>query len=205
MYPPPYYTNNNPNFLKKVMQEHSFAFMTTAHEGDILGTHLPFVFDADEGNNGTLYGHIAANNPQVKHIESDASALITFNGPHAYVSATWYEKPQKNVPTWDYISVQANGSLTLLPKDRWLGEMQKLTQVYEEDAGWQISNAQDYVDALMRGIVYFKMEITSILGIEKMSQNKSYSEKLTIISELRARKEHDTADAIAEAMKTDKT
>jgi len=204
MYPPPYYTNNNRDFLKKVIKKHSFAFMTTAHEGGILGTHLPFVFEESYENHCALYGHVAVNNPQVKHIEAAAPALITFNGPHAYISASWYDKPEKNVPTWDYISVQAKGILTLLPKDQWLGEMQKLTQAYEGDAGWQMSQAHDYVEALMRGIVYFKMEINSLQGVEKMSQNKSHSEKLTIISELRAREERDTADAIADAMKTDK-
>ncbi len=182
------------------MREHSFAVMTMAGGGDIQATHLPMVLDEGEGELGTLYGHIAANNPQAQSLNGDTAALIMFSGPHAYISADWYETPEKRVPTWNYISVQAKGFPTRLPKEKWLGEMERLTHIYEGDDGWKVSKAQDYVDALMRGIVYFKMEITSLQSIEKMSQNKSHSENQTVISELRARKETQAADAMVKAM-----
>jgi len=164
------------------MKKNSFAVMTTAINGDINATHLPLILKESEGERGTLYGHIAANNPQVEDLKGGAPAMVMFSGPHAYISAAWYDNPENRVPTWNYISVQAKGTPVILPQEDWLPEMQTLTHAYEPEGVWTISNAQDYVDHLMRGIVYFKIEIDSLQGIEKMSQNKSYSENQTVIS-----------------------
>jgi transcriptional regulator len=204
MYPPPYYTNNDPEFMHRVMREHSFAVMSTTANGDIRATHMPFILKTEEGEHGTLYGHIAANNPQVEDLKNGAKALVMFSGPHAYISASWYDDLENRVPTWNYISVQAKGVPAVLPKEDWLSEMELLTQAYEPENAWTISKAKDYVDRLMRGIVYFKIGITDIRGIEKMSQNKRYAENQTVISELNKREEFDTAEAMANAMKDKK-
>lgn len=204
MYPPPYYTNNDPAFMADVMKIHSFAVMTTAGQGDIKATHLPFILKQDEGEHGTLYGHIAFNNPQVDDLKNQTPAMVMFSGPHAYISAAWYDNPENRVPTWNYISVQAKGVPVILPKEDWLDEMELLTQAYEPEGDWAISKAKDYVDRLMRGIVYFKMEITDLQCVEKMSQNKSYSENLTVIAELKKREEFETAKAMANAIKDKK-
>lgn len=197
MYPPPYYTDNTPAFTAGVMREHSFAVLSTTDEtGAIHATHLPLILKP-EGTHGTLYGHIAKNNPQAKHLDTERPAMAVFSGPHAYISASLYDHPEKSVPTWDYISVQASGFLTALPREDYMTEMQTLVDAYEPSDGWSIDSARQYSQALLGGIVYFKMPITSLMGIRKMSQNKSHDERGRIAAHLRANNEYGTADAIA--------
>ena len=181
------------------MREHSFAVMTSVSDGELYATNLPFVFKQDEGPHGTLYGHISARNPQVKCLNEACPSMAVFNGPHAYISASWYNNPASRVPTWNYISVKAKGLPETLPQDQWMDEMRLLAQTYEPDDAWQISDAEDYTQRLMSGITYFKMPIDEILGVSKLSAGKYKPETENIIKELRLRGE----DTIADAMETE--
>jgi transcriptional regulator len=198
MYPPPYYTDNSPAFMAGVMRQNSFAVLTMVDSGGaITATHLPFVLK-DEGPHGTLYGHIAKSNPQAELLGGTHDAMIVFSGPHAYISASWYERPDKQVPTWNYISVQAKGRPIALPREDYMAEMETLVAQYETDGAWTINNAQDYAEAIMNGIVYFKMEIDVIQGARKMSANKNKTEHANVIKQLIKIGETETAAAMAE-------
>ena len=134
---------------------------------------------------------------------SETEALVVFSGPHAYISADWYDAPDKRVPTWNYVSAQARGRADVLPEDQWMSELALLAETYEDAGAWQISKAEDYAKRLVSGIVYFKIEIEDIVGYRKMSGNKNRSENLNVINELKLRGEHATA-AEMEAVMSEK-
>src|SRR3546814_10832418 len=86
--------------------------------GRAQASHLPFLYEppqglAGEGAEGTLYGHMARANPQWQDFAGLATAgqeaLVVFQGPHSYISPTWYETEQPTVPTWNYVAVHAYG------------------------------------------------------------------------------------------------
>jgi len=195
MYPPPHYSDNSPAFLADVMRQHSFALMTMAGPNGLLAVHLPFVLK-DEGEFGTLYGHISKNNPQAALLNKPTDTMVVFTGPHAYISASWYNEPARRVPTWNYISVQAKGYPVLLPKESYMNEMALLTSKYETDDGWAISKAADYAEKIIAGIVYFKIPLSSLSGIRKMSVNKNKTENENVIKHLQAKGETETAKAM---------
>lgn len=201
MYPPSYYKNNDPEFVKRIIHKNSFAVITSFFENDLLSTHLPFIFKAQEGVNGTVYGHVAAVNPHVAALNAGALSSIIFNGAHAYISASWYDKPENSVPTWNYESIKVKGHPEILDKSQWLSEMTLLTQTYEPDNAWQISKAEAYTRKLMSAIVYFKMTLDSVEAISKMSNNKKPSEVKTIITQLRLQGDHDMANAMGANLK----
>src|SRR4029078_3425660 len=92
---------------------------------------LPMLFDPDDGSNGYLRGHLARGNPQWREIEASIApggdgageALAIFDGPDAYVSPSWYEEKRltgKVVPTWNYVTVQAHGTISTIHDPDWL-------------------------------------------------------------------------------------
>ena len=124
-----------------------------------------------------------------------------FSGPHAYISASWYDNPERRVPTWNYISVQAKGRPVALPREDYMAEMETLVAQYEVDGAWSLENAQDYAERIMAGIVYFKMEIEGLQGIRKMS-SKNETEQARVIKQLTAHGEHQTAKAMTKVAMT---
>lgn len=193
MYPPPYYTDDTPDFAQRIMAEHGFALLVA---GGLHATHLPLLF-SDEGDHGALYGHIARNNPMCEGL-NDGEALAVFSGPHAYVSATLYDDPSANVPTWNYASVQVRGRLTTVADAALPAHLNALAKTYEGDAGWSVSDARDYVARIAAAIVAVRLEITSIQAFRKMSGNKPPAIRKRIIDAARAQGE----EAFATEMET---
>lgn len=192
-YPPPYYTDDDPAFARRIMEQHGFALLIA---GGLQASHLPLQF-VEGGGQGRLYGHLSRNNPLCEHL-TGGDALAVFSGPHGYVSASLYDKPQASVPTWNYASVQVRGSLHACEEDETVPHLEKLAQQYEGDAGWSVSNAPDYVNAIKRGIITVRIEVTSILAFRKMSGNKNPAIRKRIIDAARASGE----EAFATEMET---
>jgi transcriptional regulator len=149
---------------------------------------LPMLFDPDDGPNGTLCGHVARGNPQWREIEAAIAAggdgagegLAIFDGPDAYISPAWYPEKQltgKVVPTWNYVTVQAHGTVTTIHDPGWLiPHVARLVERHESGRPdpWALSDApDDYVRSQARAIVGLELRITRLEGKRKLSQNRS--------------------------------
>ncbi|TCD26380.1 FMN-binding negative transcriptional regulator [Pedobacter psychrodurus] len=165
------------------MKRYSFATIITSHNNLPIATPLPFVVNEVNGK-VLISGHFAQANEQVKYIEHHTS-LIIFAEPHAYISPSHYEK-HESVPTWDYISVHAYGRGRIISdegaKEKALKEM---IAYYEKEylVQWDSLSAK-FKQGMMRGIIAFELEVTSIQGKKKLSQNKSEQERKNIVAHL---------------------
>ena len=76
-------------------------------DGEPFASHLPLLLERDAGPYGTSSATWPARTRTGRL--TDATALLVFSGPHAYISPTWYEAEQV-VPTWNYVAVHAYGT-----------------------------------------------------------------------------------------------
>jgi len=181
MYIPSYYQETDFSKLLSFMQHHPFALICSAGSGGLMGTHLPLVVEERE-KKIILTSHMARPNPQWKEMESGAEIMVVFQGPHAYVSPSNYEMKQ-NVPTWNYIAVHAYGKVRMLPeKEEALRVLEKTIGTFEPAfyAQWK-ELTPEYIDAMVKGIMSFEIEVEKLEGKFKLSQNKRAKEKENII------------------------
>jgi len=143
-----------------------------------------------------LYGHIAANNPMAGFIGTSMIFLAAFHGPHDYISATLYDKPESSVPTWDYTAVHVHGTTRALSPEESVDRMQDLIERYEPQDGWAMEDAASYASRLFPHILYFEMRMDTVRGIRKLSQNKNAEIQARIIEDLRAKGNDDLANEI---------
>lgn len=200
-YPPPYYTDDDPAYARRIMEAHSFALVVI--EG-LEASHLPLLYREEPGGQIVLEGHLSRTNPMARKLieaSSPISALAVFSGPHGYVSANLYDKPEASVPTWNYASVQARGTLHMLPEASSLHHLQNLALTYESAKGWSVSDATDYVAALQRGIVAIQLRVETLQAFRKMSGNKRPAIRKRIIDAARQAGEHAFADEMALTLK----
>ncbi len=203
MYIPKAFREDDINTLHKLMREYSFATLITQHEGVPFATHLPFMLDAQRGPNGTLLAHMARANPQWHDFASGQEELVIFQGPHAYISPSWYEV-ELSVPTWNYAVVHAYGIPRLIEDGEELYQLLKtLIETHEAqfEKPWPFQLPDDYLQKMMRGIVGFEIEITRLEGKFKLSQNRTEAEREKVIAALQ--KSTDTL-AVAELMRRKK-
>ena len=159
--------------LHAFMRAYSFATLVTQHQGAPFASHLPFLLDAERGPHGTLLAHMARANPQWRDFGGEA--LVIFQGPHAYISPSWYEA-HPSVPTWNYAVVHAYGIPRIVEDHATLHHMLE-TLVDTREAAfaqpWRMDLPPDYLDKMMRAVVGFEIAITRLEGKLKLSQNRS--------------------------------
>ncbi|MFC4767795.1 FMN-binding negative transcriptional regulator [Effusibacillus consociatus] len=156
------------NFIK----ENSFGIMFAQLNGQPFATHLPFLLDENSGDNGILSGHMAKANPHWKEIHNQR-ILVVFQGPHAYISPTWYGEPN-TVPTWNYVAVHVYGKMVLIQdKDSLKEIIRDSVQFYEPSSSIVDRLDEEFFDNLLNAVVGFRIEIDQIEGKWKLSQNHS--------------------------------
>jgi transcriptional regulator len=151
----------------QIMRTNPFAILITVDEDRPIATHIPVEIHEDEGK---IYatGHIAYGNMQKKTLDNNADVLLIFQGPHAYISSSWYTVEE--VPTWDYLAVHAYGTTRILTGDELKSDLDMLLKRYESyrENGrlWHTFDPK-LLESEMRGIVGFRIEITSIQAAVK--------------------------------------
>ena len=183
MYIPSAFKEVDPNKLIQIISENAFAtLVTTDDEGIPVATPLPFLIVVkDEAIR--LQAHLAKNNPQWKHLGNNSKVLVIFNGPHCYISPSWYKKP--GVPTWDYITVHAYGKPKLFESLAQTAELiEKLSDQYEQhqDNPWKAQG--NYSERMLNAIVGFEITVQELQGKVKIGQNKSKEDLLSVIKAL---------------------
>ena len=187
MYVPKHFEMNDPAELTAFMEHYNFAALVTSHEGNITATHLPFMLDSSRGEHGTLIAHLAKPNLQWQTFAEGQEALVIFTGPHAYVSPSWYEKPQTNVPTWNYTAVHAYGVPRVVEDPEAIYAMlDRLVKTHEGgyEQPWSVQSAEEHVRRLIGGVVGFEMTINRIEGKAKLSQNRSEADQYHVVEHL---------------------
>jgi len=165
--------------LSELVERVPAALVTLAGDG-LHASILPMLFDPTDGPDGTLRGHLARPNPQWRDIDPDVEALAIFDGPDAYVSPAFYEEKRRTgkvVPTWNYVTVLAHGTITLHPEPEWLlPHVRRLVERHEaaRAAPWSLDDAPlDYVETQVRAIVGLELRISRLEAKRKLTQNRS--------------------------------
>ena len=184
---------SDPGALLAELVAHVPATLVTLGAQGLRASILPMLFDPDDGPHGTLRGHLARPNPQWHDICREVEALAIFEGPDAYVSPAWYDEKRltgKVVPTWNYTTVLAHGSLVAHEEPGWLlPHVRRLVERHE--AGrvepWSIDDAPDgYVEAMVRAIVGLELRVSRLEAKRKLSQNRRAADRNGVIAGLSA-------------------
>ncbi len=188
MYIPRLFRQSEPDMLDEIMRQYSFATLVTSNQGIPFASHLPFLLDPASGDQGTILGHMARANPQWKDFDSAQEVLVIYQGPHAYISPSWYEG-QLHVPTWNYAAVHAYGIPQIIDDRAEFHALLKSTvDTYEADfeKPWPFDLPEEFVNDLMKAIVGFRIRITRIEGKQKLSQNRDDVDQRSVIEKLAA-------------------
>jgi len=180
MYIPHHFEVTDRKEILAFIKATAFGQLVSSVEGRLFSSHLPFFLSDDEK---ALICHVAKRNPQWEDIE-DQEVLITFQGPHDYVSPSWYGSP--GVPTWNYQAVHVYGKPQLITEEKELKTIvNQLTEMHE--SSMEIAWKPKYKDSLLNIIVGVKIQITELQCKYKLSQNRSENDRKKLIEEFQKR------------------
>ena len=200
MFVPKYFQVKNMDEVIEFMEENSFATVVTTEKGKPIATHLPLQLQK-KGMEYFLTGHLAYGNPQWRTFETCESVLVIYQGPHAYISSSWYR--HENVPTWNYQAVHVYGQATILGEEKLKQDLTKLLEKYENHREnpilWNKLSPQ-LLERQLKGIVGFKIKVEEIQAAYKLSQNREEEDYQNIIKKLQE-EDNINSEQLAEVMK----
>ena len=166
---------------------HRYPFVTLIGNGEhgLVATHVPV--NVIETENGlVLEGHLMRKTDHHLAFERNNDALVIFNGPNCYVSASWYT--EMSASTWNYMTVHARGKLTFLDFENLMRVVRETNDRFENNPGSPVrfdALPKEYVSKMMQAIVAFQIQITSLDNVFKLSQNRDAESYQNIIRELK--------------------
>ena len=169
------------------LRAHPFGILVANHAdtGIPIASHVPFCLK-QEGDDFYLLCHLARGNELIEALRPDLPSLAIFQGPHAYISPSWYQ--QANVPTWNYQSVHVYGNSRRLSSGELEEHVAQMMDSYEH----KMPKGRQYADFTdenkqreLKGIEGFSIKIDNIEASYKLSQNRTSDDYSNIIQKLR--------------------
>ena len=199
MYQPPHFIEPRLEVKHELIRAHPLGLLISLADGAPVANAVPFLLDAAGAPLGVLRAHVARGNTQWQALQSSPSTLAVFQGVNTYVTPSWYQTKQetgKVVPTWNYAMVQVRGAMRVIEDRDWLlALVTALTKVHEgpREKPWAVTDAPAaFIDSQLKGIVGLEMEIASIDGKWKVSQNRSSEDVRGVVTGV---EENDSPDA----------
>ena len=130
--------------------------------------------------------------------------MVLFNGPsHHYVTPKFYTKTKpesgKVVPTWNYAAAQCYGIATVYFDSKadetstflnqQIGDLSEMaeTKVMGYEKPWKVADAPErYVELLRKNIIGIEIEVTSLGGKFKMSQEMGEEDQQGVVEGMQA-------------------
>lgn len=199
MHTPKLYREEDREKILEFLKQNNFPALIT-HDGEKpIATHLPVEIIETEGGALTILGHMSRANPQWKSF-GEQEVLLIFQGAHTYISPRWYD--HVNVPTWNYTMVHVYGKVRVVEGEELYSLLSHLVKNHEDPAAYSLEKLpQDFVQKEMNGVAGFAVDVTRIDAGYKLSQNRNDGDHESIIRELEARGDEQSASVAKEMRK----
>jgi transcriptional regulator len=175
VYVPPKHAVNEDDAWQ-IVKDAGAGMLVIATPNGLASVYVPVVVSEDRR---TMWSHLAKANPWWKSVGSDTDVLAIFLVASAYVSPTYYPSRLENpgvVPTWNYVAAEVHGRVTLHEDPEWkLNQVRGVTGQFERgrEPEWRVDDMDlTYRDQQLKAIVGIEIDVVSIEGKAKMSQNR---------------------------------
>jgi len=206
MYMPSHFAETRPDVLHRIIREYPLGILVRQGDSGLDADHLPFEFDPSRGKLGVLSAHVARANPLWQQCAAGSAVMVIFRGAHGYISPNWYpskHEEHRQVPTWNYEVVHAHGTITVHDDEKFVRRnVALLTRRHEaaEPKPWKMGDSTpDFIDSKLRSIVGLEINIESLVGKSKLSQNKNTRDRDGAADVLESREQGELARSMRQA------
>lgn len=199
MYIPKPYREEDRAKIVEFLRRNEFAVLVT-HDGEKPRASHLLVEVIEEDGRLFVNGHMSRANQQWKTFDPNIEVLLIFQGPHTYISPTWYN--HVNVPTWNYQAVHVYGNVRIVNNyNEVYTLLKRLIDRHEAGTHYRLETLpHDFVEKEIKGVVAFQVDVTQIEANYKLSQNRDDEDYENIIARLGER-EDELSHEVAEAMR----
>lgn len=194
----PRYLMTDPEEVRRLVRGNPWATFVSSVDGRLVASHYPVILDEPRstGDDITLLSHFGRPDDEL-HELGEHEVLVIIQGPHDYVSPSWYE-PGDLVPTWNHVTAHLYGTPEVLSDEENYAALNQLTDHFEahRPEGRSLSEDEAGTRRTAKGTRGLRMRVERFDARAKLSQNKTPEVRANVTSHLA---EHNPA--LAEEMR----
>jgi len=181
----PHYILTDEAEIKRLVRENPWVTFVSSTDEGMIASHYPTMLDED-ADGIVLLTHFGRPDEKVHQIGSGREMLHIVQGPHGYISPSWYSEHDDMVPTWNHVTAHLYGVPEVLSHEDNLKVLEKLVDYFEEG----MPNAKSLridpaaADRLAKGTIGLRIPITRIEARKKLSQNRTDHDRAAVIEQL---------------------
>jgi transcriptional regulator len=175
MYVPPHFKVDEDAAWQIVLDAGAGMLVINTDEG-LESVFVPVIVSEDRR---TIRFHVARANAWWRAVKEDQEVLAIFLVASAYVSPNLYPSRVEHpgvVPTWNYVACEVRGRLRVHDDKEWTSnQVHDLTDHFESGntPPWRVEDSPaDYIGHQLAAIVGLEIDVRSIQGKAKLSQNR---------------------------------
>jgi transcriptional regulator len=166
---------------------HAFVTLAAAPDGRPRLAHAPVVVRRLAGGLALDF-HLSRGNALAPFLATGFRGVLVSLEADAYVSPDWYESADQ-VPTWNYVSVEAEGPIAALDDAGLVALLDDLSAQEEARLApkppWTREKmSAGRFEAMTRAIIGARLNVERLQGVTKLSQNKSEADRAGVIAAL---------------------
>jgi transcriptional regulator len=187
MHPSPAFRVEDEALLLAHLSARPFVTLAAVVAGLPVVAHAPVVVRRLR-DDLALDFHLSRGNALAPALAEGFRAVAVGLGPEAYVSPDWYEDKDQ-VPTWNYVTVEAEGPVTALD-DLGLVALLDALSAQEEarllpKRPWtRAKMSAGKFEKMTRMIIGARLTVERLEGVTKLSQNKPAPDRAGVIEAL---------------------
>jgi transcriptional regulator len=185
MHPNPAFHDRDEEAALAAAERIAFAHIVAVVDGVPVVAHAPVVRAGERA----FRFHLAPGNRLTPHLDG-ARVLLSLVGAHGYVTPNWYRPTGDQVPTWNYVAVELEGTAQLLPDVALVEQLDRLAEVHEPglSPAPRTRGKMDSAifDAMRKAIRGFEVMVDAVRITSKLSQNKPTHDRDGVIAGLEA-------------------
>ena len=176
MYLPQQFAAKAPAIAHELIRANPLASLISVDDDGLpFVTPLPLhlLVARSEGDSTLLLGHCAKPNPHWRYLTTRPTAVVTFMGPHAYMTPRVYPDLAR-VPTWNYLMVHCTVEAKIIEHFAAIDRLLKHLIADHDPAyadQWR-GLGEDYQHKMMSGIVAFELKVLAMQCKVKLNQHR---------------------------------
>jgi transcriptional regulator len=171
----PVFTMTDPQEVKRLIRRNPWATFVSMTSKGLVASHYPVLLDEEASQDPdeiVIVSHFGRPDERY-HELGDKDLLVIVQGPHDYVSSSWYP-PEYLAPTWNHLSAHLHGVPEILDEEQNFQWLSRLTDHFERhyEGGRSLQEDEAAARELATGAVSIRMRVTRFHALAKLSQNK---------------------------------
>ncbi|WP_349864647.1 FMN-binding negative transcriptional regulator [Leifsonia sp. WHRI 6310E] len=180
----PHFVSEDLSELRALVDEHPWASIVSMTTHGLVASHYPVMAEVSDDGGLVLLTHMGRPDDESHEIGA-GDMLVIVQGPHAYISSSWYP-PGQFVPTWNHVTAHLTCEPEVLSDDENFAVLERLVATFEDQPSAQgpLAAYGAAARSVARGTVGLRLHVRRFELVQKLSQNKPAAIVRRVIDEL---------------------